>query len=154
MIIRTLTDVFQLDQIHQNILTKFTSTSREQPYLILADQPFKDFEHNTFFIQLTLTQPQASETFSFDIIYQSDSSNKEREHDLTGFHFNEEITRLQKQFDERFENIFQLKNKANLDAKKIQFARSTLSNLIGGISYFTGRNIFFRNQSIMLQNFR
>ncbi|CAF4619009.1 unnamed protein product, partial [Rotaria magnacalcarata] len=75
--------------------------------------------------------------FSFDIIYQSDSSNNEREQDLTGFYFNEEITRLQKQFDERFENIFQLKTKQNMDAKKIQFAKSTLSNLIGGVSYFT-----------------
>jgi len=26
-----------------------------------------------------------------------------------------------------------------MDSKKIQFARSTLSNLIGGISYFTGK---------------
>ena len=99
----------------------------------------KDFEHNTFFIQLTLPQPQVNEPFSFDIIYQSDSSNKERQQELTGNYFNEEINRLQKQFDERFESIFQLKNKANIDAKKIQFARSTLSNLIGGVSYFTGK---------------
>jgi hypothetical protein len=141
-IIRTLTDVFQLDKIHENILTKLTSNNREQPYFILSEQPFKDFEHNTFFIQLTLTQPIANEVFSFDIIYQSDSSNKEREQDLTGLYFNEEISRLQKQFDERFENIFQLKTKQNMDSKKIHFARSTLSNLIGGISYFTGK-IFY-----------
>ncbi len=128
-----------MDKIHENILTKLTQASREQPYFILADQPFKDFEHNTFFIQLTLTQPIASETFSFDIIYQSDSSNNKREQDLTGSYFNEEINRLQKQYDERFENIFQLKTKQNMDSKKIHFARSTLSNLIGGISYFTGK---------------
>jgi uncharacterized protein YwqG len=83
----------------------------------------------------------AGESFSFDIIYQSDSSNNIREQDLTGYYFNEEIIRLQKQFDERFENIFQLKTKQNMDSKKIQFARSTLSNLIGGISYFTGKNM-------------
>jgi len=51
------------------------------------------------------------------------------------------MIRLQKQFDERFENIFQLKTKQNMDSKKIQFARSTLSNLIGGISYFTGKDM-------------
>jgi uncharacterized protein YwqG len=83
----------------------------------------------------------AGESFSFDIIYQSDSSNNIREQDLTGYYFNEEIIRLQKQFDERFENIFQLKTKQNMDSKKIQFARSTLSNLIGGISYFTGKTM-------------
>jgi mannosyl-oligosaccharide glucosidase len=141
VILRTLTDVFQLDKIQENILTKLTPNSREQPYFLLGDQPLKDFEHNTFFIQLTLTQPIANEVFSFDIIYQSDSSNDEREQDLTGYYFNDEITRLQKQYDERFENIFQLKTKQNMDVKKIQFARSTLSNLIGGISYFTGKSL-------------
>jgi mannosyl-oligosaccharide glucosidase len=130
-----------LDKIHENILTKLTSTSREQPFFLLTDQSFKDFEHNTLFIQLTLTQPQVNEVFSFDIIYQSDSSKDEREQDLTGYYFNEELTRLQKQFDERFENIFQLKTKQNMDGKKIQFAKSTLSNLIGGISYFTGKSL-------------
>ncbi len=141
VVIRTLTDVFQLDKIHENLLTKLTSNSRDQPYFLLGEQPFKDFEHNTFFVQLTLKQPVAGESFSFDIIYQSDSSNNIREQDLTGYYFNEEIIRLQKQFDERFENIFQLKTKQNMDSKKIQFARSTLSNLIGGISYFTGKTM-------------
>jgi hypothetical protein len=154
VVIRTLTDVFQLDKIHENILTKLTPTSREQPYFILGDQPFKDFEHNTFFIQLTLTQPQPNEAFSFDIVYQSDSSNDKREQDLTGYYFNEEMTRLQKQFDERFENIFQLKTKQNMDVKKIQFAKSTLSNLIGGISYFTGKYILFKNDTIHILIFR
>ena len=79
-----------------------------------------------------------STSFSFDIIYQSDSYNSERTQDLTGSYFNQEIFRLQKQFDERFEKIFQLKTKQNMDTNKIHFARSTLSNLIGGISYFTG----------------
>lgn len=139
VILRTLTDAFSLEKVHENILTKLSGTSREQPYFLLVDQPFKDFEHNTFFVQLTLTQPQANEPFSFDMIYQSDSGNDQRQQELTGNYFNDEITRLQKQFDDRFENIFQLKNKANMDAKKIAFARSTLSNLIGGISYFTGR---------------
>jgi uncharacterized protein YwqG len=80
-----------------------------------------------------------NERFSFDIIYQSDSSDNERKQDLTGVYFNEEILRLQKEFDQHFENIFQLKTKQNMDEKTINFARSTLSNLIGGISYFTGK---------------
>ncbi|CAF2973488.1 unnamed protein product [Rotaria sp. Silwood2] len=146
---RTLTDIFQLDKIHENLLTKLITNSYEQPYVLLMDQPFKDFEHNTFFIQLTLKQPLANEIFSFDIIYQSDSSSNEREQDLTGYYFNEEINRLQKQFDERFENIFQLKTKQNMDIKKIHFAKSTLSNLIGGISYFTGKSLVAKgNQKI------
>ncbi len=138
-IIRTLTDVFQLDTIHQHILTKLTTNPPEQPFHILTNQLSKEFEHNTFFVQITLRQPLAKERFSFDIIYQSDSSNNEREEELTGFYFNEEILRLQKEFDQRFEKIFQLKTKQNMTEKQIHFARSTLSNLIGGISYFTGK---------------
>ncbi|CAF4516670.1 unnamed protein product, partial [Rotaria magnacalcarata] len=98
-------------------------------------------EPNTFFIQITLRQPVADEVFSFDIIYQSESSAREREQDLTGLYFNEELVRLQKQFDQRFETIFQLKTKQKMDETKINFARSTLSNLIGGISYFTGQSL-------------
>ncbi|CAF2973449.1 unnamed protein product [Rotaria sp. Silwood2] len=148
-VIRTLTDVFQLDRIHRDILTKLTSNPPKQPFIILTDQIFKDSEHNTFFIQITLRQPIVDETFSFDVIYQSDSSDNERKQDLTGSYFNEEILRLQKQFDQRFENIFQLQTKHNMDETKIQFARSTLSNLIGGISYFTGQSLVAKaNQKI------
>ncbi|CAF2192352.1 unnamed protein product [Rotaria magnacalcarata] len=140
-VVRTLTDVFRLDTIHRDILTKLTSNSPKQPFFILADQTLKDSEPNTFFIQITLRQPVADEVFSFDIIYQSESSAREREQDLTGLYFNEELVRLQKQFDQRFETIFQLKTKQKMDETKINFARSTLSNLIGGISYFTGQSL-------------
>lgn len=138
-IVRTLTDVFQLDTIHRDILTKLTSNPPKQPFYVLADQTLKNFEHNTFFVQITLRQPLIDELFSFDIIYQSDSSDDERKQDLTGAYFAEEILRLQQQFDQRFESIFKLKTKQNMDEKKINFARSTLSNLIGGVSYFTGK---------------
>ena len=101
----------------------------------MTNQALKTNEHNTFFVQITLKQPIVDEKFSFDIIYQSESVDEE----LTGEFFNKEIHRLQKQFDQRFENIFQLKGKYNMTKKHIHFARSTLSNLIGGISYFTGK---------------
>jgi mannosyl-oligosaccharide glucosidase len=124
---------------------KLSSNPPEQPFYILNNQLFKESEHNTFFVQITLRQPLIDEKFSFDIIYQSDSLNNQREEDLTGFYFNQEIIRLKKEFDQRFENIFQLKTKQNMTEKQIHFARSTLSNLIGGISYFTGKflKIFF-----------
>ena len=141
--VRTLTDVFQLDTIHRDILKKLTANPPKQPFFVLIDQRLQEVEHNTFFIQITLRQPLASETFSFDIIYQSDSSDKERIQDLTGSYFNEEILRLQKQFDRHFENVFQLKTKQNMGESKIRFARTTLSNLIGGISYFSGKFDFF-----------
>ena len=54
IILRTLTDVFHLDRINDDILKKLVTKSYEQPYFILNEQPLKDFEHNTFFIQLTL----------------------------------------------------------------------------------------------------
>ncbi len=145
--------MFQLDTIHRNILSKLTSNPPEQPYIILTDQLNKNFEHNTFFVQITLREKLADERFSFDIIYQSDSSNNKRQQELTGSYFNEEIVRLQKEFDQRFENIFQLKTKQNMDEKKINFARSTLSNLIGGISYFTGKLKRTKKRRMYLLNF-
>ena len=130
-------------------MAKLTANTFDQTYFLLNEQPFKDFEHNTFFIQLTLKQPVPNEMFSFDIIYQSDSSNNERQQDLTGNYFNDELTRLQKQFDDRFETIFQLKTKQNMDLKKVHFAKTTFSNLIGGISYFTGKSLVAKaNQKI------
>ena len=134
-IIRTLTDVFQLDTIHQDLLRKFTVNPPEQPFYLLANQPLREDEHNTFVVQITLRQPMVDERFSFDVIYQSDSSNNERERDLTDGYFDQEMSRLKNQFDQRFEKIFQLK----MNEKYIHFARSTLSNLLGGISYFSGR---------------
>lgn len=89
---------------------------------------------------MTLRQPMIEEQFSFDIIYQSESSNDERRGDLTGRYFDDEIHRLKNEFDRQFEKIFQLKSKQNMNEKYIHFARSTLSNLLGGISYFSGRS--------------
>lgn len=144
-IIRTLTDRFQLDTIHQDLLRKFTVNPPEQPFYLLAYQPFREDEHNTFFLQMTLRQPMVEERFSFDVIYQSDSSTNERERDLTGEYFDQEINRLKKQFDQRFEKIFQLK----MNEKYVNFARSTLSNLLGGISYFSGQSLVSKpNQNI------
>ena len=104
----------------------------------MTDQAFKSTEHNTFFVQITVPKLLVDESFSFDIIYQSGSSDEERQQDLTGKYFDEEILRLQQEFDHRFNNIFKLKSKPNMTEKRIDFARSTLSNLLGGISYFTG----------------
>jgi mannosyl-oligosaccharide glucosidase len=36
-----------------------------------------------------------------------------------------------------------------MDAKKIQFAKATLSNLIGGISFFTGKSILFKRKDLI-----
>ncbi|CAF5114692.1 unnamed protein product, partial [Rotaria socialis] len=40
-VVRTLTDVFRLDTIHRDILTKLTSNPPKQPFFILADQTLK-----------------------------------------------------------------------------------------------------------------
>ncbi|CAF0888227.1 unnamed protein product [Didymodactylos carnosus] len=149
-IIRSLTERLPLHNVHQTILrrlvpydTASASNSRKQQqqqdrYFVLQDQEIKYYEHNFFILQLTLPQPVV-QPFTFDIIYESDSVNRQNE--LSGVHFNELITQLQKQFDERFESIFQLKTKQNMEIKKINFARSTLSNLLGGIAYFTGQSL-------------
>lgn len=135
-VVAKLTDVFELDKIHDQTLKKLNMKNN---HYALVDQPFKDFEHNTFVFQITLLQPIPGQTFSLDIVFQSDSSESQRRQDLTGQRFNDEIARHQRQFDEKFENIFQLKSKFNFEPKKLLFARSTLSNLLGGLAYFTGK---------------
>lgn len=137
-ILRTMTDIFPLDTIHQKILNKLTSNPPRQPLILLLDQPLDNAQHNTLFVQITLKTLAANQPFSFDIVYQSDSSSDQRDEELSGSYFNAELTRLQQQYDQRFEQIFQLKSKTNLNEKMIHFARSTLSHLIGGIAYFTG----------------
>ena len=147
--IHTLTDVFRLDTIHRDLLPKLTSHPPQQPLFVFADQNFNGSLHNTFVVQITLSQPLANETFSFDILYQSDSSNAQRSQELTGSYFTEELARLQNDFDQRFENTFQLKARQNMTDKQIHFARSTLSNLLGGIAYFTGQSLVANaNQSM------
>jgi len=54
---------------------------------------------------------------------------------------------ITKQFDQRSENIFQLKK--TMTEKQIHFARSTLSNLIGGISYFTDKFYYFTRKCFL-----
>lgn len=45
-----------------------------------------------------------------------------------------------KEFDERFEKIFKLKEKG-FKSDRIEFGKSALSNMLGGIGYFSGTSI-------------
>jgi hypothetical protein len=137
-LLRTMTDRFQLDTIHQTILEKLSSNPPKQPFILLNEQLLNTSTHNTLLVQMTWKSMSIDEQYSFDIVFQSDSSRHERTHELSGKFFADELIRLQQQFDQRFEQIFQLQSKQHMNISDIRFARSTLSNLIGGISFFTG----------------
>ncbi|KRX98514.1 putative mannosyl-oligosaccharide glucosidase [Trichinella pseudospiralis] len=85
-------------------------------------------------VQLTFN----SET-TFDIIFESmkDINNRER---LTSFEFDKRFKELRKNFEEKFESIFKLKEKQYADVL-ISAAKHCLSNMLGSISYFHGYSI-------------
>ncbi len=82
--------------------------------------------------------------FQFDVIFESKSLKEDPAHpqqgQLTGSVFNAALDQAQKNFDKKFEDIFAL-SKANFSLPAIAMAKHTLSNLIGGIGFFTGRSI-------------
>jgi len=65
---------------------------------------------------------------------------------VSGSVFADKIFDLRQDFDNRFESIFQLKDKSYSHTHQ-HFARSTLSNLIGGIGYWHGEYILKKKQS-------
>jgi mannosyl-oligosaccharide glucosidase len=59
---------------------------------------------------------------------------------MTGHEFDEQLAKHKEDFDKKFEEKFQLKQ-TGFNSSYISFARSTLSNLIGGIGYFYGESL-------------
>lgn len=80
--------------------------------------------------------------FSIDISYQSTSGMPLSELETNqgppiGDAYTNALLKKQNEFDNKFEDIFNLKKKGYDDAH-IKFAEATLSNMLGGIGYFYG----------------
>ncbi|XP_002738764.2 mannosyl-oligosaccharide glucosidase-like [Saccoglossus kowalevskii] len=101
---------------------------------ILSQSQFSDYEPNLLVHQVTMALP-----FEIDIAFES-GSYKDRTASLLGMDFTQYLNNYLSSFDNRFEHVFQLKQKG-FKEKEINFAKATLSNLIGGIGYFHGKSI-------------
>ncbi|KAJ3330980.1 Processing alpha glucosidase I [Blyttiomyces sp. JEL0837] len=107
-------------------------------------QPKKDGTLAVF--QILVAPP-----FKFDIAFVSQKRGNFKVDEsavLIGDAFTEQSEILAQHFDARFEQVFGLKKKGYND-KQISFAKMLLSNLIGGIGHFHGKNVIDR----ALENF-
>ncbi|XP_061194547.1 mannosyl-oligosaccharide glucosidase-like [Saccostrea echinata] len=109
----------------------------------------KDYMENKIFVLKNLQtndkpnfvvhQVTAELPFEIEIIFESGSF---RFYDkvLKDNVYSEELEKYAKEFDTRFSKIFQLKSK-RYKTDDINFAKETLSNMLGGISYFYGESL-------------
>ncbi|KFM56880.1 hypothetical protein X975_00693, partial [Stegodyphus mimosarum] len=94
----------------------------------------KEYKENFFVYQVTFIPP-----FEMEVYFES-ASFTDRPWKLIGSFYNSELDRHMKNFEERFENIFQLRSK-NYSSEDIRAAWAALSNMIGGIGYFYGSSL-------------
>ncbi|XP_076046387.1 mannosyl-oligosaccharide glucosidase isoform X2 [Oratosquilla oratoria] len=92
-----------------------------------------DHERNPNFIVFQLT---GIPPFEFEVVYQSDSY-RNRPVMLMGEAFTEELNKYENRFNHNFESKFSMKAKG-FSEEEINFAKATLSNMVGGIGYFYG----------------
>ncbi|KAK3817760.1 MAG: glycoside hydrolase [Benniella sp.] len=74
--------------------------------------------------------------FEFEVRFNSKSSPNPVTTDI----ISSELTKAENAFDERFENVFHLKHHG-YNESMVNFAKATMSNLVGGIGYFYGSSI-------------
>ena len=96
--------------------------------------------------------------FEFNVIFESESLKEELKEknlqklpELSGDVFDAVLQDWQQKFNDKFEKKFRLKEK-NFSSIAINMAQSTLSNLIGGIGFFSGQSMVksFNNQEHVL----
>lgn len=83
----------------------------------------------------------------FQVIFESDSLRAELEEkkqpmppELSGSEFDSQIGEYHAKFTEKFESIFKLQEK-NFTTSAVIMAQSALSNMLGGIGFFSGQSI-------------
>ena len=156
------------DKTHPNVFTDMTIGNSQVTHLkenLLNNQHFKrivtksetfkeyvglrgfnkneGYERSNFIaIQVTGQAP-----FTFDFTFESESyaneyrsKNNAEPKEFRGQEFDNTLQRLHGDFQNKFERIFKLREH-RLQGNAIMMAQSTLSNLIGGIGFFTGRSI-------------
>jgi len=116
---------------------KYTSNKRSRnpnPLVGLPGDVVHESQPANFFVyQVTLGLP-----FQMDVVFESESSDTVLKR-LSGSEFTREMELRRTAFDNRFEEIFQLKAKQYSD-KHILLAKAAMSNMIGGMGYFYGKS--------------
>ncbi|KAF8936813.1 Processing alpha glucosidase I [Haplosporangium gracile] len=121
---KTLTQRAQIMQ--QQGATDF----RPQDLYILPDQFFGSSTN------ILLIQMNYDSEFEFEVRFNSKSSSNP----VTTGTISSAISKAENAFDERFEDTFHLKQRGYSDSM-VNFAKATMSNLVGGIGYFHGSSI-------------
>jgi mannosyl-oligosaccharide glucosidase len=120
-----------------------TKIANLKEYIGFGDPPSSSLEDSNFIAyQVSGVLP-----FEFEIIYESNSLRKEYEEknlsppkELKGLEFDSVLSDWHTSFSNKFESLFQLREK-NFSSMSIMMAQATLSNLLGGIGFFTGQSI-------------
>lgn len=86
-------------------------------------------------VTLVMFQVTAELPFKFEVMYES-GSFKERPNVLKDENLTDSLVHYNDEFDKKFNDVFGLEKKYT--EKGVNFAKSTLSNLLGEISYFRG----------------
>ena len=92
-------------------------------------------DSNAVVMQLSL--PLGAEV---EVIYENLNIDRTASVTLEGINYDKLLKTYKEDFDKKFEDKFNLKSKG-FDEEHISFAKSTFSNLIGGIGYFYGKSI-------------
>ncbi len=108
-------------------------------YIGLRTEQMPSVEDSNFVIY----QISGSLPFEFDVMFESNSLRDEANHvpvELKGEEFDSALSNWHGKFAKKFEETFQLKIK-NLSSSAQIMAQSTLSNLLGGIGFFSGQSL-------------
>ena len=122
-----------------------SKASKIKEYFGFVEEAYQPIEDSNFIAyQITGTLP-----FEFDILFESDSLREEFKKnghelkelpELKGDFFEKTLNDYQTSFVDRFETTFMLKDK-QFSPSAISMAQATLSNVLGGIGFFTGQSI-------------
>jgi mannosyl-oligosaccharide glucosidase len=130
-----------LDKLKESIMNGIRveawDKARKVPYFVLGGRQVpRDAEGGANFLvhQVTTELP-----FEMEVIFESNSFVKRPER-LTGSLFEISLAKHVSEFDEKFEQIFNLKSKG-FSGSEITFAKAALSNMVGSIGYFYGASL-------------
>lgn len=126
------------DIVEQMIMYNQQKKQQEQPaipvpialpgYVKLPNYPGTP---NVFMHEITVVPP-----YEFEVSFESES-HMDRIDSLSDTVLERYIDKYRAEFDEKFEKTFGLKAKG-FKENELQFAKAALSNMLGGIGYFTG----------------
>ena len=98
------------------------------PGVVVSEE---DKDPNFFVYHIVMRLP-----FEYEVLFKSGSVGDTRQN-LQGPVFSDLFNQRVREFDEKFEEKFQL-SKKNFTAEEIDFAKAAMSNMVGGMGYFYG----------------